>query len=39
MDRRLAQLAAAVLVTVGAAELLGQGAARADYGAGMSTQE
>jgi hypothetical protein len=39
MDRRLAQFAAAVLVTVGAAELLGQGPARADYGAGMSTQE
>ena len=38
MDRRLAQFAAAVLVTVGAAELLGQGPARADYAAGMSIQ-
>jgi len=39
MDRRLAQFATAVLVAVGAAELLGQGPALADYGAGMSTQE
>jgi hypothetical protein len=39
MDRRLAPFAAAVLVSVGAAELVGGGPARADYGAGMSTQE
>ncbi|MCP9832703.1 hypothetical protein KBZ14_14565 [Synechococcus sp. HJ21-Hayes] len=39
MDRRLAPFATAVLVAVGAAELLGQGPARADYAAGMSTQQ